>query len=281
MLFTQNFINSLYEFKVYRVRRKIDKVFLLNFFMKIFFLHCTSFWNVTEKSQQTVITFFIASYKKIQPERGLQLGILLIFPQNIWWCRNQHLFLDRKEGGAFNRLQIWIKSCSVFLWLSIISVYNYVRVIWDKGNQQGEMSESLPLGEDRSSTRSFVLMKTGPAGLQTGVIRGNSVFNVINTSKIHFDLKISVDSLCVTLQLELMLKLKTVIWNRPSVSGKAHSSRWKELAWTDFDPFWPMVYGQYSRIWYHVEDHSLRNTVDRKNVCKISHYLHFMISSTK
>lgn len=37
------------------------------------------------------------------------------------------------------------------------------------------------------------------------------MFNVINTSKIHFDLKISVDSLCVTLQLELMLMLKPVI----------------------------------------------------------------------
>lgn len=44
------------------------------------FLHCTSFWNVTEKSQHTVITFFIVSYKKIQPERGFQLGKLLIFP---------------------------------------------------------------------------------------------------------------------------------------------------------------------------------------------------------
>lgn len=229
-----------------------------------------------------MITFFIASYKKIQPERELQLGIL-IFPQSIWWCRNQHLFLDRKEGVAFYRLQIWIKSCSVFLWFSIISGYNYVtmRVIWDKGNQQREMSGSLPVGEDRSSTRIFVLMKTGPAGLQTGVIRGNSVFNVINTSKIHFDLKISVDNLCVTLQLELMLKLKPAIWNRPRVSGKAHSSRWKELAWTDFDPFWPMVHGQYRRIWYHVEDHSLRNTVERKMFAKKSHYLHFMISSTK
>jgi len=184
--------------------------------MVIFFVHCNSLkWHrevLAHSGHFHLLHFQLHENQTRKWALVRNRAVFLIFLQNICSSRKQHCFLS-KIGGGLPASYKYGSNVVLFSSGSPSGKYTQlltVRVTWKKNHQQREWWWALCLllysHKYRSRSRNSTLMKTWSAGLQTGVIRRNSVVDVIKILKIYFDLKISLDINCISLQLELTLK---------------------------------------------------------------------------